>query len=350
MKKVGKILLIFGIFLGLIFSATGCGSEGAKKSDEKKVSDGEKVVIKFSHVVAPTAPKGLAAQKFADLVAEKSNGRIEVKVYPSSQLYGDKDELEALQTNNVQMIAPSAGKMVALDPRFQLPDIPFLFNNEQASNKFWDGPGGQELFAGLEAHGIKGLASWPNGMRNWINGKKPIKTPADLKGLKLRIPSGGVLTEVHEELGAGAVGIPFSEVYTALQQGTIDGTVASLDNIKSERYYEVIKNITIANINSLNYVVLANAKFWNGLTDKDRAILEEALKEATEYGRELSLEKNSFEKGSELDQIFTQAKMEIVELTVEEQKAFRDALQGVYDKYIPIIGENLFKLAEEANQ
>ncbi|KJS21666.1 MAG: C4-dicarboxylate ABC transporter [Clostridiaceae bacterium BRH_c20a] len=341
MKKFGKYLLIFGFIMCLIIFAAGCG--------EKATSDGKKIEIKFSHVVAPTTPKGLAAQKFADLVAEKSNGRIEIKVYPSSQLYGDKDELEALQTNNIQIIAPSAGKLVALDPRFQLPDIPFLFKNEQASNKFWDGPGGQQLFAGLESKGIKGLASWPNGMRNWINGKKAIKSPSDLKGLKFRIPSGGVLTELHEELNAGAVGIPFAEVYTGLQQGTIDGTVASLDNIKSERYHEVIKNITIADINSLNYVVLANAGFWNGLADEDRAILEEALKEATVYERELSLEKNSFTKGSELEKIFTEAKVEIVELTDAEKKVFKEALKGVLEKYTPIIGEDLIKLAEAAN-
>lgn len=346
MEKTGKLLLIFGIFMGVAVFVAGCGGKQAANSGTETA---EKIEIKFSHVVAPTTPKGLAAQKFADLVAEKSNGRIEVKVYPSSQLYGDKDELEALQTNNIQMIAPSAGKMVALDPRFQLPDIPFLFKNEQASNKFWDGPGGQQLFDGLETNGIKGLASWPNGMRNWINGKRQIKSVADLKGLKLRIPSGGVLTELHEELGAGAVGIPFAEVYTALQQGTIDGTVASIDNIKTERYYEVIKNLTIADINSLNYVVLTNVKFWDGLTDDDQALLGEALKEATDYERELSLEMNSFERGTEMEKMFIEANVEIAELTEDEKKAFREALQGVYDKYTPIIGADLMKLAEEAN-
>lgn len=348
MKNMEKLLIVFMVVLSSMILAAGCGEKEAVNGESP--SAGEKIEIKFSHVVAPTTPKGLAAQKFADLVAAKSDGRIEVKIYPSSQLYGDKDELEALQTNNVQIIAPSAGKMVALDPRFQLPDIPFLFKNEEASNKFWDGPGGQELFAGLGSHGIKGLTSWPNGMRNWINGKKQIKSPADLDGLKLRIPSGGVLTEVHEELGAGAVGIPFAEVYTALQQGTIDGTVASIDNIKTERYYEVIKNLTIADINSLNYVVLTNAKFWDGLAEADRTMLEEALKEATDYERQLSVEMNSFERGTEMEKMFTDAKVDIYELTEDEKKAFREVLQGVYDKYLPIIGENLFKLAEEANQ
>jgi C4-dicarboxylate-binding protein DctP len=342
LKKFGKVIISLGIMIGLTAFMAGCGGGDA--------TGGEKISIKFSHVVGPETPKGLAAQKFADLVAEKSDNRINVKVYPSGQLYGDKDELEALQTNNVQMIAPSAGKMVALDPRFQLPDLPFIFKSEEASNKFWDGPGGQQLFEGLEEIGIKGLASWPNGMRNWINGKREIKTPVDLKGLKLRIPSGGVLTETHKELGAGAVGIPFSEVYTSLQQGTIDGTLGSIDNIKTERYYEVIKNMTIADLNSLNYIVLVNLDFWNNLTDEDRGILEEALSEATVYERELSLEMNSYEEGSELGNMFADANVKIVQLTDEEKAAFREALQGVYDMYTPVIGADLLKLAEEANQ
>lgn len=339
-------LFVLGLVLMLAVFATGCGGDSQSTS-----GDGDKKIeIKFSHVVGPETPKGLAAQKFADLAAEKTNGRVEVKVYPSSQLYGDKDELEALQVNNIQMIAPSAGKMVAIDPRFQLPDLPFLFNDEAASNRFWDGPGGQELFTGLESNGIIGLTSWPNGMRQWINGKREIHTPADMKGLKFRIPSGGVLTKMHEHLGAGAVGIAFGEVYTALQQGTIDGTVASIDNIKTERYYETIKELTIANINSLNYVVLVNADFWKGLPDDIRTTLEEALAEATEYERQLSLEKNSLAAGSEAGDLFAEANVSVTELTTEQKQAFREALQVLYDEFAPAIGEDLIKLAEEANQ
>jgi len=344
MKKIIRCSLVLGLVLILAVFVAGCGGNDQGGQAEKKIE------IKFSHVAGPETPKGLAAQKFADLAAEKTNGRVEVKVYPSSQLYGDKDELEALQVNNIQMIAPSAGKMVAIDPRFQLPDLPFLFHDEAASNRFWDGPGGQELFAGLESNGIIGLASWPNGMRQWINGKREIHTPADMKGLKFRIPSGGVLTKMHELLGAGAVGIAFGEVYTALQQGTIDGTVASIDNIKTERYYETIKELTIANINSLNYVVLVNADFWKGLPDDVRTSLEEALAEATEYERQLSLEKNSLEAGSEVGDLFAEANVNVTELTVEQKEAFKDALQALYDEYVPVIGEDLIKLAEEANQ
>jgi C4-dicarboxylate-binding protein DctP len=343
MKKIIRCSLVLGLVLMLAAFAAGCGGNDS-------ASGGDVIEIKFSHVVGPETPKGLAAQKFADLAAEKTDGKVKVKVYPSSQLYGDKDELEALQVNNVQMIAPSAGKMVAIDPRFQLPDLPFLFNDEAASNRFWDGPGGQQLFAGLESNGILGLTSWPNGMRHWINGKREIHTPADMQGLKFRIPSGGVLTKMHEHLGAGAVGIAFGEVYTALQQGTIDGTVASLDNIKTERYYETIKELTIANINSLNYVVLVNAEFWKGLPDDIRTALEEAMAEATEYERQLSLEKNSLAEGSEVGTLFAEANVNVTELTDEQKQAFRDALQALYDEFAPVIGEDIIKLALEANE
>lgn len=338
--KFRLVVILVTVFLAGTLGGCGSRSNGA---------GGQKIEIKFSHVAGPKTPKGLAAQKFAELAAKYTNGQAEVKVYPSSQLYGDNEELEALQAGNVQMIAPSAGKLVQLDPKFQLPDLPFLFNNEEASNRFWDGPGGKKLFSELESRGIKGLASWPNGMRHWINGKRPIKTPADMKGLKFRIPSGGVLTELHSLLGAGAVGIPFGDVFPALQQGTIDGTVASIDNIRTERYYEVIKYLTIADINSLNYVVLANAKFWDGLPQDIRAALEKALAEATAYERQLSMQLNSISEGSEALKLLTSAGVKIHQLTPEEKDAFRKALKPIYDHYTPIIGADVIELAKQAN-
>lgn len=342
-----KIRLIFILCISLLLSivVVGCGNGGDQSGS---TASDKKIEIKFSHVAGPKTPKGLAAEKFAELADKYTNGRVEVKVYPSSSLYGDGDEFEALQANNVQMIAPSAGKLVAFEPKFQLPDLPFLFNDEEASNKFWDGPGGQEIFKSLEPKGIKALASWPNGMRQWMNGKVLIKTPEDMKGLKFRIPSGGVLTEIHKALGAGAVGMPFADVYTALQQGTVDGTVASLDNIKTERYYETIKYLTIANLNSLNYVVLTNAEFWNGLPGDIRTGLEKALAEATEYERQISAERNSLT--GEISKLLADAGVEIYELTDEQKEAFRQALKPVYDKYTPVIGADLIELAKQANQ
>lgn len=342
---MGKKIYVLGVFLLLAVFAVGCSS-GQEKSGSS-LDQGEKIEIKFSHVAGPKTPKGLAAERFAELAAEYTNGQVEVKVYPSSSLYGDGEEFEALQANNVQMIAPSAGKLVAFNPKFQLPDLPFLFNDEEASNRFWDGQGGQKLFKELESQGLIGLASWPNGMRQWMNGKVLIKTPDDIKGLKFRVPSGGVLTKIHEVLGAGAVGMPFADVYTALQQGTVDGTVASLDNIKTERYYETIKYLTIANLNSLNYVVLTNADFWNGLPEDVRTQLEKALAEATEYERQVSGENNSL--NGEIAKMLTEEGVEIYELTNEQKEAFRQVLKPLYDEFTSVIGADLIEMAKQAN-
>lgn len=336
------LICILGVLLLLSVSTIGCGG-GGQPADQ-----GDKIEIKFSHVAGPQTPKGLAAEKFAELVAEYTNGQVEVKVYPSSSLYGDGEEFEALQANNVQMIAPSAGKLVAFNQKFQLPDLPFLFNDEEASNRFWDGPGGQQLFSELESQGMKALASWPNGMRQWMNGKVLIKTPEDIKGLKFRVPSGGVMTKIHDVLGAGAVGIPFADVYTALQQGTVDGTVASFDNIKTERYYETIKYLTVANLNSLNYVVIANADFWNGLPEDIKPEIEKALTEATEYERQISAKNNAVD--GEIAQLLADHGVEIYELTNEQKEAFRQALKPLYDEFSPVIGADLIELAKQANQ
>jgi len=352
MKKSFKLLLVVALISALALFAVGCGGgdDTTPGTDNTQTGTAEKITVKFSHVASALTPKGLAAQKFADLVAEKSGGNIEVRVYPSSQLYGDNDEMEALQSGNVNFIAPSAGKLVTIDPRFQLPDVPFVFNDEEASNRFWDGEGGQELFASLETQGIKGLTSWPNGMRQWINNKHAVIKPEDMKGLKFRIPSGGIMTEMHELLGAGASGIAFAEVYTALQQGTVNGTVASLDNIKSERYYENCKYLTVANINSLNYVVLTNLDWWNGLSDENRAVMEEALTEATEYERQISLEKNSLTEGSEIQQLLKDANVEIDELTDEQKDAFRTVLDPILADAAKSIGQDLLDKAYAANE
>lgn len=333
-----------GIFLVLALAAflvAGCG--GAKSTADSKQAP-EKIMAKFSHVAAPSTPKGLAAQKFAELVKERTNGRMEIQVFPSSQLYGDKDEFEALQANNVQFIAPSAGKLISFDQRFQIGDMPFLFKDNQGASRFWDSEAGKKLMKSLESQGMVGLTSWPNGMRQFMNSKRELRKPEDFKGLKFRIPAGGVLVDIFQALGAGAVTLPFSEVYPALQQKVVDGTIATFDNIENEKYAEVLNYLTVANVNNLSYIVIANKKFWDGLPPDLRSTVEQCLKEATEYERQLA-DKLDQESLAKLKQ-----KIKVYELTPEERQAFVQAMQPVWAKYEPIIGKDLFEEAQKLNK
>lgn len=337
-KKVLYLLLV--LTLGL--SLSGCGTTPAKSGE--KVKPVEKISAKFTHVVAEQTPKGQAVIKFAQLINERSQGRLEIKVYPSSQLFGDKDEMEALQANNVQFIAPSAGKLVAFDKRFQIGDVPFLFDDNAAESRFWDGETGKSLMKGLESKGILGLTSWPNGMRQFMNSKKELKVPADFEGLKFRIPSGGVLVDTCLALKAGSSVIPFGETYTALQQKVVDGTIATFDNIENEKYAEVLKNLTVVNLNSLSYIVLMNKSFYDGLPADLQQVVTQAIKDASNYERELSdkQDKSGLEK--------LKKAIKVYEATPQDRELYMQAVKPIWDKFEPIMGKDVFDAAKKANK
>lgn len=317
-----------------VLSAAGCGAPSSSDGGGSSSGTAEQpIVLKFSHVTTPDSPKGKAAERFAELAAEKTNNRVTVEVFPSSQLYGDKDEMDALQANNVQMVAPSVTKLVGFVPSFQIVDMPFLFNSREAVLQFWDGELGQKLMRSLEPQGILGLAMWENGFKQFTNNKHPLRKPEDFRGLKFRTQAGKVLEAQFKALGAGAATIPFGETYTALQQGTVDGQENTFNNTDTQKYAEVQKYLTISNHGRLDYVVLVNKEFWEGLPDDIRQALEEAMKEATDYERQLAVELDQ----QSLENL-KQAGMEVVELTPEERAAFQQAFEPVYEEFADVIG------------
>jgi C4-dicarboxylate-binding protein DctP len=320
--------------------STACGHSGGPAG----AVGGPPIIARFTHVAADFTPKGRAARRFAELVNQRSEGRVDVRVYPSGQLFGDRDELEALQANNVQFIAPSLGKLIAFDTRFQIGDLPFLFSDNAAEDRFWEGEAGRTLLRSLESQGIVGLTTWPNGMRQIMNRARSIRTPADTRGLKMRIPSGGVLVDTLEAFGCGASVIPFTDTYMALQQGVVDGTLATFDNIEVEKYAEVLRHLTVANVNSLSYGVLVNKAFWDGLPQDLRQIVAEAMEEATSLARKLAAELDEKAMAS------LKARIEVVELTPQERQMFVDASRQVWTKYEAIFGQELFEAAQRANQ
>ncbi|MCL6638200.1 MAG: TRAP transporter substrate-binding protein [Firmicutes bacterium] len=339
MKKSFRLLLCLLIIGALAAGLTGCGGKNTQPAGADKV-----IEIKFSHVVAEATPKGKAALKFKELVEKNSNGKIKVSVFPSSQLYGDKEELEQLKADNVQFIAPSVTKLVGFQPAFQLVDMPFLFKSDQAAYNFYDSPAGQKLLKSLEPQGMLGLAWWPNGAKHFTNSKRPLKTPDDFKGLKFRTQSGGVLDAQFKALGAGSQTMAFSEVYTALNNKTVDGQENTFNNIDTQNYQDVQKYMTVSGHGRLDYVVLTNTKFWNGLSPENKKIIEDAMKEATKYERQLADEENakSFEK------LKNSGKMEIYTLSDAEKEAFIKALEPVYNEYADKIGRDYIEAARNS--
>ena len=220
------------------------------------------IVIKFSHVVAVDTPKGKAAEKFKELAEKRLPGRVKVEVYPNSQLYKDGEEMEALSLGSVQMLAPSLAKFGPLGVReFEVFDLPFIFDSYDELHKVTSGPAGAALFRKLEPKGISGLAYWDNGFKIFSS-NKPLKVPADLKGLKMRIQSSKVLEAQMRALGSLPQTMAFSEVYQGLQTGVVDGTENPPSNMFTQKMHEVQKHAIASDHGYLGYAVIFNKKFW----------------------------------------------------------------------------------------
>ena len=218
------------------------------------------MIIKYSHVVADVTPKGKAALKFKELAEKKLPGKVEVQVFPNSQLFGDGKEMEALILGDVQIIAPSLAKFGKYTKQLQIFDLPFLFTDIDAVDRFQSSKKGQEMLTSLEKKGIKGFGYLHNGMKQF-SANVPLSMPADAKGLKFRIQASDVLEAQFKAVGGNPQKISFAEVYQALQTGVVDGTENPWSNIYSKKFHEVQKFVMDSNHGVLDYMVIGNAKW-----------------------------------------------------------------------------------------
>jgi C4-dicarboxylate-binding protein DctP len=295
------------------------------------------IVIKFSHVVAPDTPKGKGAEKFKELAEKYTGGKVKVEVYPNSQLYKDKEEVEALQLGAVQMLAPSLAKFGPLGVReFEVFDLPFILPNKAALRKVTDGALGKKLFAKLETKGITGLGYWDNGFKI-MSANKPLRTPDDFRGLKMRIQSSKVLEAQMRALGAIPQVMAFSEVYQALQTGVVDGAENTASNIYTQKHHEVQKFGTLSDHGYIGYAVITNKKFWDGLPADVRTQLEKAMAEATAYANQISQSEND----EALAEMKKSGKITFIELTPEQKAAWRKALEPVYTEMQSRVGKDV---------
>jgi C4-dicarboxylate-binding protein DctP len=303
------------------------------------------IVIKFSHVVAESTPKGQGALKFKELAEKKLPGKVQVQVFPSSQLFGDAKEMEALLLGDVQLIAPSLSKFDRYTKKIQVFDLPFLFDDIDAVDKFQASPAGQSLLTSMKNRGLIGLAYWHNGMKQLSDDKDRLVRPEDVKGLKFRIQASDVLEAQFRALGANPQKMAFSEVYQALQTGVVDGQENTWSNIYSQKFYEVQKTIAETNHGVIDYMVVTNAKWWDGLPPDVQKGLAEAMAEATKYANKLAFDFAEADKKKIMDA----GKAKIQKLSKEDLAAWRKAMEPVWKKFEGDIGKDLIDAAVKSN-
>ena len=294
--------------------------------------------IKFATAGAAGSPIALGMDKFAELVAEKSGGKITVKRFPGGTLGGDVQVLSSLQGGTIEMRTMNAGGLHGVADDFVLVDLPFLFDSPQEADAVMDGPVGAALAAKLPENGLVGLAYWELGFRELTNGRHAITNVDDIAGLKIRVIQSPIYIDLFNALGANAVPMPFTELYTALETGAIDGQENPAPSILTAKLNEVQDYMTLTNHTYNPQMVMVSAKFWDTLNDEERKALQVAAAEARAYERAVAREQSA----KAVEELKSEG-MEVSELSPEEFAKFREKAKPVADKYAAQIDPALWQ-------
>ncbi len=318
------------------FTLSACEGQGGRA--------GTRILIKFPHVTPPASPKGRAADRFKELVHERLGDRVTVEVYPSGQLMNDDDSIEALAFGEVQMIAGPLSKFDRLTKKYQVFDLPFMFEDIDAVEKFQKGPAGQVLLDAMADKGLQGISFWHNGMKQFA-GPVPMAEPDAAAGLKFRIMESDVLQKQILQFGGNPQKMAYPEVYQALQTGAVDGHENTWANAYSSKFYEVQDYFTETNHGYIGYIVLVNTEFWNSIPDDLRDELESIILEVTDWANELSKTLNVEAR----DKILASNRTNIVSLSSVELNDWRSMMQPVWDEFDDGIGLDIIEAARQAS-
>lgn len=326
--------------IGLALTSVFTLSSGAALAN----CDAGEIVIKFSHVTnTDKHPKGIAATLLEKRVNEEMNGKACMQVFPNSTLYDDKKVLEAMLNGDVQLAAPSLSKFEKFTKKFRIFDLPFVFKDVDAVDRFQNSEDGEKLKNSMNRRGLKGLEFWHNGMKQF-SANKPLIKPEDAKGLKFRVQSSDVLVAQIEQIGGSPQKMSFKEVYGGLQTKVIDGQSNTWSNIYGKKFFEVQDGTTETNHGILDYLVVTSSKWWDGLPDDVRTQLATILKEVTATRNAESTKVNNENKENVI-----KAGGIVRTLTDEQRQAWVDAMKPVWKKFEGDIGEDLMNAALKAN-
>ncbi|MEK3989789.1 MULTISPECIES: DctP family TRAP transporter solute-binding subunit [Robertmurraya] len=333
MKRALSLLLVLCLMILGACSQQSTNNEKNEEPNDSNANTSEKL-MKLAVVTSEdrSLTKGLV--KFGELVESKTNGSIKVEVYPNGQLGGDREVFESLQFGSIQGTTMSTGPIAQFVPKFNVFDLPFLFPNSEVAYEVLDGKIGSDLLAELESQNVIGLNYWENGFRHLTNGVKEVKTPEDVKGLKIRTLENDLHMDIWSELGANPTPMAFTELFAGLQQGVVDGQENPVGNVTANKFYEVQKYLSKTGHVYNASPFLISKDFWNTLSDEEKKAVQEAADEARDHQRELNQKED--EDGYKF---LTENGMTVTDITDEEKEAFLEKVKPVYEKYSASIGE-----------
>ena len=305
----------------------------------------EPILIRFAHVVAEPTPKGFGAERFKQLAEEKLAGRVKVEVFPNAKLYDDNEVFSALINNDVQLAAPSLSKFSIITKALQIYDLPFLFNNHAAVERFQNSETGQNLLRALDSKGIKGLGYWPNGMRV-ISANRPLRTPADLQKLAIRIEPSKVIQAQYQRLGAIPIKLSFADVRDALRRELVEGQENAWSNIYSQGFQMLQTYVTETHHSFLGYMVITNQAFWEKLPADIRSELESILAQVTTEVNAKALEQAERDRQA----VINQDNVKLIIPTDQEREIWRQAMTPVWAQFTAQIDPKVMAAAQAANQ
>lgn len=327
-----------GICLAAVLAVsmlTGCGSMGGS-AEQTTGNDYQQIELVMAVNGTDIQIDSLVAKKFAELVSEESGGRVTVAVFPNDQLAGGNSTkgIEMIAVGGADLAAYATSVLSVLDGQMSIATIPWSFDNYQEARTVIDETGGDYYAKVLAEKGITYLGSFHNGFRQISNSKHEVRTPADVAGLKIRVPGSEVYMDFFRALKADPIAMSWSEVFTAIQQGTIDGQENGVSITDSAKMYEVQDYMTLWNYTYENDLFVANTEIWNNLEPKTQELLKEKAKEACDWGRD-----QVEQEEAEIVQKFRDGGMTVTELTAEELEAFKQAVQPVRQKFMEKYGE-----------
>jgi len=307
-------------------------SAGAQTGDIKERT------IKMPVVNAIDHPQGIGAKKFAELVEQKSGGKIKVKVYPGGTLGGEQQVASAMQGGTVEVSMMAPAQLVGNYKEFLVLDLPFAFANEREADLVLDGPFGKKLLEIMPAKGLVGLAYMEQGYRSISNSKRPINKLEDIQGLKIRTIQNPLYIDMLNTLGANAVPMAFTELYTALDTRTVDGQENPYSTLEASKFYEVQKYMSATKHIYNPQLLLVSKKFWDTLSPAEKKIFQDAANESRDYQRKVAREMSDKSR-----QFLVKSGMQINDISPQELARMRDKVKPVVDKYAAQIGEPLVK-------